>query len=60
MSSPLKFTTVGFVMLGVLGLVLVANEKTGPAVIFVLVLMIALLVLSHYQQLSDAMFTYTT
>ena len=53
----MKFTMMGFVVLGIVGLILAANEKTGPIVIFILVLMILLLVLSHYKQVSQTLFT---
>lgn len=50
------FTSAGFVVLGIAGLILAANDKTGPALLFVLVLMILLVLLSHYKEAEQVLF----
>lgn len=53
----MKFTALGFVVLGVVGVFLATNEKTGTAVIFILLAMILLLLLANYKQVSGVLFT---
>ena len=57
MTTSYRFTFAGIIALGALGLLLAANDKTGPAVIFVLLLMILLLVVVNYRQTLSVFFT---
>ena len=50
------FTAVGFMVLGIIGIAMAANEKTGPFVIYILLIMILLVVLVHYKQVSGILF----
>ena len=52
-----SFTFAGLVVLGIVGLLLASNEKTYPAVLFVLVLMIVLLIVRNYKQAENILLT---
>jgi uncharacterized membrane protein len=52
-----SFTFAGLVVLGIVGLLLASNEKTYPAVLFVLVLMIVLLIVRNYKQAENVLLT---
>ena len=51
-----SFTAIGFLLLGIAGLVLAGNEKTGPIVIYILLLMILLILLINYKRITSVVF----
>ena len=53
----MKFTFAGLVALVVLALVLASGEKTGPIIVYILVILIVLVLVVNYQNAVAVFFT---
>lgn len=51
-----RFTTLGFVAFGIVGLLLASNATTGPIVVWILILLIIAVILGNYQRIMSTFF----